>query len=151
MIASPLSEAEAQRYSRHLVLHEIGSEGQTRLKASSVLIVGIGGLGVSAGVQLASAGVGRIGILDDDMVEISNLQRQFIFSEADVGKSKVEVARRRLEVVNPNIRAAEHQGGGGEQDGLCLQDEAADLQGGGGDSKVAGEAPLQGDVHALQV
>ena len=85
MGASRLTEREQERYSRHLVLPEIGSEGQSKLKGSSVLVVGAGGLGTSAAVQLASAGVGRIGILDDDVIELSNLQRQFLFSDDDVG------------------------------------------------------------------
>ena len=108
MAASSLTEAEAKRYSRHLVLPEIGSEGQSRLKASSVLIVGVGGLGVPAAVQLASAGVGRVGLMDGDTVVVSNLQRQFIFSEADVGRKKAEVAGERLRQVNPNIRVVSY-------------------------------------------
>ena len=102
---SGLTEAEAQRYSRHLVLPEIGAEGQSKLKASSALVVGVGGLGVAAAVQLASAGVGRIGLIDDDRVEASNLQRQFIFTGADVGRKKAGVAAERLRQINPNIRA----------------------------------------------
>ena len=106
MVGLPLTEAEAKRYSRHLVLPEIGAEGQSRLKASSVLVVGVGGLGVPAAVQLASAGVGRVGVLDHDEVEASNLQRQFIFSDADLGKKKVAVAGERLRQVNPSVRVA---------------------------------------------
>lgn len=101
-----LTEAEAKRYSRHLVLPEIGAEGQSKLKASSVLVVGVGGLGVPAAVQLASAGVGRLGLIDGDVVEASNLQRQFIFTEADVGRKKVEVAGERLRQINPNVHVA---------------------------------------------
>ena len=101
-----LSEAEAQRYSRHLLLPEIGEEGQAALKGASALVVGVGGLGVSAAVQLAAAGVGRIGLLDEDVVEASNLQRQFIFTEGDVGKKKAEVAGERLRQVNPNVHVA---------------------------------------------
>ncbi|HKT22636.1 MAG TPA: HesA/MoeB/ThiF family protein, partial [Nitrososphaerales archaeon] len=108
MSGSHLSGAEAKRYSRHLVLPEIGAEGQARLKASSVLVIGVGGLGVPAAVQLASAGVGRVGLLDGDTVESSNLQRQFIFSEADVGRKKVEVAAERLRQINPNVRVASY-------------------------------------------
>lgn len=108
MSGSPLTEAEAQRYSRHLMLQEIGAEGQSRLKASSVLVVGLGGLGVSAAVQLASAGVGKVGLLDGDVVEASNLQRQFIYSEADLGKKKAEAARERLRLVNPHVRLASY-------------------------------------------
>ncbi len=99
----PLTPSEGQRYSRHLVLPEVGPEGQRRLKGSTVLVVGIGGLGTPAAVYLASAGVGRIGIVDHDVVELPNLQRQFLFSEADLGRKKVEVAAARLREVNPNI------------------------------------------------
>ena len=106
MKSPPLTEAEVKRYARHIVLPEIGAEGQSKLKASSVLVVGLGGLGVPAAVQLVAAGVGRIGLLDGDTVEASNLQRQFIFSETDVGKKKVEVAAERLRHINPNIRVA---------------------------------------------
>jgi adenylyltransferase/sulfurtransferase len=98
-----LTATEAQRYSRHLVLPEVGPEGQRRLKGSSVLVVGLGGLGVPASVYLTSAGVGRIGIVDSDVVEMPNLQRQFIFSEADLGRKKVDVAREKLLQTNPNI------------------------------------------------
>ncbi len=104
MPENPLSVSEAQRYSRHLVLPEVGPEGQRRLKGSSVLVVGIGGLGIPTAVYLASAGVGRIGLVDHDVVEMPNLQRQFLFAEADVGRKKVEVATQRLRQVNPNVK-----------------------------------------------
>src|SRR5713101_6397157 len=97
-----------QRYSRHLVLPEVGPEGQRRLKRSSVLVVGLGGLGVPAAVYLASAGVGRVGIIDSDLVEMSNLQRQFIFSEADLGRRKVDAAEEKLRLINPEIRVTSH-------------------------------------------
>ena len=103
-----LTSDELQRYSRHLVLSEVGPEGQLKLKHSSVLVVGLGGLGVPAAVYLASAGVGRVGILDSDLVELSNLQRQFIFSNADLGRRKVEVAKEKLGQINPNIRVEAH-------------------------------------------
>jgi molybdopterin/thiamine biosynthesis adenylyltransferase/rhodanese-related sulfurtransferase len=103
------NRGEAERYSRHLILPEIGPEGQSKLKKSSALIVGVGGLGIPAAVQLACAGVGRIGLLDGDTIELSNLQRQFLFSEADVGKKKVEVAGERLRQINPNIRIETHE------------------------------------------
>lgn len=103
MKAGQLTKAEVERYSRQLVLREIGSEGQSRLKASSVLIVGAGGLGIPAAVYLAAAGVGRIGIVDGDTIERSNLHRQTIYSDADVGKPKAGVARDRLLAVNPHV------------------------------------------------
>ena len=101
----PLTAAEAQRYRRHLVLPEVGPEGQRRLKGSSVVVVGVGGLGIPAAVYLTAAGVGRVGLVDGDTVEMPNLQRQFLFREADVGRKKVEVAAERLSQVNPNVEA----------------------------------------------
>lgn len=101
-----LSEKEAQRYSRQLALPEVGAAGQARLKSSSVLVVGAGGLGTSAAVQLASAGAGRIGLMDDDAVELSNLHRQFLFTEDDVGRKKSEVLAERVARVNPNVRVS---------------------------------------------
>jgi len=98
-----LTQAELERYSRQLVLPEIGPQGQQRLKGSSVLVVGAGGLGIPASVYLAAAGVGRIGITDDDVVERSNLHRQTIYSEEDVGRPKARVAGERLRRVNPHI------------------------------------------------
>jgi sulfur-carrier protein adenylyltransferase/sulfurtransferase len=103
-----LTPQELQRYSRHLVLPEVGPEGQQKLKQSSALVVGLGGLGVPAAVYLASAGVGRIGVVDFDQVDLSNLQRQFLFSERDVGRKKVDVAKEKLAQVNPNISIDTH-------------------------------------------
>jgi len=103
-----LTASETQRYSRHLVLPEVGPEGQRKLKRSSVLVVGLGGLGVPAAVYLASAGVGRVGIADSDLVEMSNLQRQFIFSEDDLGQRKVDAAEEKLSLINPEIRVTSH-------------------------------------------
>lgn len=87
---------------------EVGVEGQRKLKGSSVLVVGAGGLGIPASVYLAAAGVGRIGVVDGDVVELSNLHRQFIFSEADVGHGKAELLRKRLAQINPNVRVDAH-------------------------------------------
>jgi sulfur-carrier protein adenylyltransferase/sulfurtransferase len=101
--ADDLSRAEIERYSRQLAMPEIGPEGQRRLKGSSALIVGAGGLGVPAAVYLTAAGVGRIGIVDDDTVARSNLHRQTIYSEADVGRKKADVAAERLRGVNPYV------------------------------------------------
>ncbi len=87
-----LSHAEILRYSRHLLMPEVGLEGQRRLKASSVLVIGTGGLGSPVALYLAAAGVGRIGLVDFDVVEISNLQRQVIHGTAALGELKVELA-----------------------------------------------------------
>jgi len=99
-----LSRAEKTRYSRHLVMPEVGAEGQRRLKGSSVIVVGAGGLGIPASVYLTAAGVGRIAVVDGDVVELSNLHRQFIFSESDVGRMKVGLLLKRLVEINPNVR-----------------------------------------------
>jgi adenylyltransferase/sulfurtransferase len=99
-----LSREELLRYSRHLMIPEVGLEGQQKLKASSVLIVGTGGLGSPISLYLAAAGVGRIGLIDYDRVEYSNLQRQVIHSQDSVDELKVESARRRLLGLNPLIQ-----------------------------------------------
>jgi sulfur-carrier protein adenylyltransferase/sulfurtransferase len=101
---SSLTRAEIERYSRQIVMPEIGSEGQEKLKASSVLVAGAGGLGTPAAVFLAAAGVGRIGLVDFDTVQASNLHRQVLYSEEDLGKKKVEVARSGLQRINPNTK-----------------------------------------------
>lgn len=98
-----LSPSERARYQRHLTLPELGEIGQQRLKASSVLLVGVGGLGSPAALYLAAAGVGRLGLIDGDRVETSNLQRQLLFGDADVGRPKVDAARSRLAQVNPHV------------------------------------------------
>jgi sulfur-carrier protein adenylyltransferase/sulfurtransferase len=98
-----LSPAERQRYSRHLLLPEVGEQGQRRLKAARVLCVGAGGLGSPAALYLAAAGVGTIGIVDFDAVDVSNLQRQIIHGTHDVGRSKIESARDRIEALNPEV------------------------------------------------
>jgi len=100
----PFSDREVERYARHLVLRELGGPGQQKLKAASVLLVGAGGIGAPAALYLAAAGVGRIGLLDDDRVSLSNLQRQILYSEHDVGRSKVEAGRERLQALNGDIR-----------------------------------------------
>jgi sulfur-carrier protein adenylyltransferase/sulfurtransferase len=104
-----LSNEELTRYSRQIVMPEVGPEGQRRLKGGSVLIVGMGGLGVPAGVQLASAGVGRIGVADADNVELPNLHRQFIYLAEDIGREKAEVAAERLARINPNVEVVPHK------------------------------------------
>lgn len=100
---SELSSEELVRYGRHLSIPEVGPEGQARLRESSVLIVGAGGLGSPAALYLASAGVGRIGLVDDDVVDLSNLQRQILHDTSSVGLKKIESGRDRLERANPHI------------------------------------------------
>ncbi|HWA64125.1 MAG TPA: HesA/MoeB/ThiF family protein [Caulobacteraceae bacterium] len=97
------SDEEVERYARHLVLREIGGPGQQKLKAASVLIVGAGGLGSPAALYLAAAGVGRLGLVDPDVVSLSNLQRQVIYATADDGAPKVERAADRLGELNPHV------------------------------------------------
>ncbi|HET6474535.1 MAG TPA: HesA/MoeB/ThiF family protein [Thermoleophilia bacterium] len=98
-----ISGQERQRYDCQLVLREIGERGQNALRAGSALVVGAGGLGAPVLFYLAAAGVGRIGIVDDDVVELSNLQRQILFTTADVGRPKAEVAAERLAALNPDV------------------------------------------------
>jgi molybdopterin/thiamine biosynthesis adenylyltransferase/rhodanese-related sulfurtransferase len=103
-----LSREEIARYSRHLIMPEVTIEGQRRLKNGSVLLVGAGGLGSPAALYLAAAGVGRIGILDFDVVDDSNLQRQVLHDTSWVGKPKLESARARLQALNPHITIEPH-------------------------------------------
>ncbi|HEX9725638.1 MAG TPA: molybdopterin-synthase adenylyltransferase MoeB [Vicinamibacteria bacterium] len=98
------SHDEVQRYSRHLIMPEVGMEGQAKLKQAQVLLIGAGGLGAPLGLYLAAAGVGRIGLVDFDVVDASNLQRQVTYSTADVGRPKLEVAKERLTGINPHIQ-----------------------------------------------
>jgi len=104
-----LSSEELQRYSRHLTLPEFGKEGQEKLKTASVLLVGAGGLGSPAATYLAAAGVGRIGLVDFDTVEASNLQRQILYGTSDVGRPKLEAASERLEDLNPHVDIERHE------------------------------------------
>ena len=94
---------ELARYNRHIIIPEFGIEGQKKLKAAKVLVVGSGGLGSPLLLYLAAAGVGTIGIVDYDIVEDSNLHRQIVFGVNDIGKSKVEAAREKLLNLNPHI------------------------------------------------
>ena len=103
-----LDPEEIARYSRHLTLPEVGVEGQLRLRSASVLLVGAGGLGSPLGIYLAAAGVGRIGIIDFDRVELSNLHRQILYGDADIGRPKIELAQRRLNEINPHVRVETH-------------------------------------------
>lgn len=103
------SDAEVERYARHLILSEIGGPGQQRLAQARVLIVGAGGVGGPAALYLAAAGVGTIGLIDDDVVSLSNLQRQIQFTDADIGAPKVEAATARLQQTNPHIAVETHK------------------------------------------
>ncbi len=107
----PLTELDLHRYSRHLLLPEVGEKGQRRLKASSVLIVGAGGLGAPAALYLAAAGVGVIGISEFDRVDLSNLQRQVLYGTSDVGRPKLDAAEDRLRDLNPTVQVRRHDGG----------------------------------------
>ena len=102
-LATPLSQDELLRYSRHLTLPQVGLEGQEKLKRASVLLIGAGGLGSPAALYLAAAGIGRLGVVDFDAVDATNLQRQILHGTADLGRPKVESARDRLRDVNPHV------------------------------------------------
>jgi adenylyltransferase/sulfurtransferase len=104
-----LSNQEIRRYSRHLIMPEVGMEGQRKLKAARVLCVGAGGLGSPVGMYLAAAGVGTIGIVDFDVVDFSNLQRQILHSTLDVGRPKLDSARERLNAINPEVKIVTHE------------------------------------------
>lgn len=101
---SELTHAEIARYSRHLLLPEVGLEGQKRLKAARVLLIGTGGLGAPVALYLAAAGVGKLGIVDFDFVDISNLQRQIIHSTKDINRPKVASAKDKIKAINPEIQ-----------------------------------------------
>jgi len=107
--APELTNEEVQRYSRHLILPEVGPDGQRRLKGARVLCVGAGGLGSPAALYLAAAGVGTVGIIDFDAVDLSNLQRQILHGTPDVGRSKLQSARDRLNALNPSVRVESHE------------------------------------------
>ncbi len=104
--SKPLNETDRMRYARHLSLPGFGEEAQSRLKSGSVLVIGAGGLGSPVCLYLAAAGVGRIGVMDGDRVDESNLQRQVIHSTADIGMPKVESAARRMLALNPYVDVA---------------------------------------------
>jgi molybdopterin/thiamine biosynthesis adenylyltransferase len=105
---SMLSPEELERYARHIVLQEVGGPGQAALKAARVLVVGAGGLGAPALLYLAAAGVGAVGIVDDDAVALSNLQRQVIHATAEIGEAKVESAAGAIRRLNPHVKVETH-------------------------------------------
>jgi len=107
--APSLTPEEQQRYHRHLILPEIGDEGQRRLKAARVLLIGAGGLGAPAALYLAAAGIGHLGIVDADSVELSNLQRQIIHDTRDVARAKVSSAEARVHALNPHVAVATYR------------------------------------------
>src|ERR1700689_2022826 len=104
-----LTKEEILRYSRHLIIPEVGIEGQQKLKAAKVLLIGAGGLGAALGLYLAAAGVGRIGLVDFDVVDFTNLQRQVIHSTADVGRHKIDSAAEKMKGINPNVTIVKHE------------------------------------------
>jgi adenylyltransferase/sulfurtransferase len=104
-----LSPQEVARYSRHLIMPEVALEGQKRLKAASILLIGAGGLGSPLGLYLAAAGIGRIGIVDFDVVDFSNLQRQVLHGTPDVGRPKLQSAKDRLQAINPEVKIDLHE------------------------------------------
>jgi len=103
-----LSADEVERYARHIVLREVGGPGQAALKEASVLVVGAGGLGAPALMYLAAAGVGQLGVVDDDVVSLSNLQRQVIHTTPDIGRLKVDSAADQIQALNPHVAFAAH-------------------------------------------
>jgi len=106
---SELTPDQLSRYSRHLMLKEVGMEGQLRLLKAKVLLVGAGGLGCPAGLYLAAAGVGTIGIIDSDRVDLTNLQRQILHGLADVGRPKTESAKEAIHRINPDVKVVTYQ------------------------------------------
>src|SRR5271165_2984357 len=107
--AASLTNEEILRYSRHLIMPEVGMEGQLKLKGARVLLIGTGGLGAPLGLYLTAAGVGKIGLVDFDVVDFTNLQRQVIFGSSDVGKSKTEAAKARLSNLNPDVQIVTYE------------------------------------------
>jgi adenylyltransferase/sulfurtransferase len=102
-IETELTKEEVERYSRHFLVPEIGEEGQKKLKSSSILMVGAGGLGAPFGMYVAAAGIGKLGIIDHDKVELSNLQRQLLHGQSDIGRSKLDSAKESIHEINPNV------------------------------------------------
>src|SRR6202042_1545708 len=107
--ATGLSNEEILRYSRHLIMPEVGMEGQLKLKNAKVLMVGAGGLGAPLGLYLAASGVGRVGIVDFDVVDYTNLQRQVIHGTKDVGRKKLDSAADSMLDINPFVQIDKHE------------------------------------------
>src|SRR5215813_9215255 len=107
--AAELTKQEVERYSRHLIIPDVGVDGQKRLKNAKVLVVGAGGLGSPALLYLAAAGVGTLGIVEFDVVDESNLQRQVIHGQSDVGRPKAESARDSIREINPFVQVVLHE------------------------------------------
>ena len=105
----PLTEQQIERYSRQLILREVGGKGQEKLLNSKVLIIGAGGLGSPAALYLAAAGVGTLGIVDNDVVDLTNLQRQVLHFTSDLGKPKVQSAREKIAAMNPDVKVMTYQ------------------------------------------
>ena len=103
-----LTPDELERYARHIVLREVGGPGQAALKAASVLVIGAGGLGAPVLMYLAAAGVGTLGVVDDDIVSLSNLQRQIIHFTPDIGRPKVDSAAMKIDALNPHVKFVSH-------------------------------------------
>lgn len=114
---------EHERFARHYVLPEVGETGQRKLRAAKVLVVGVGGLGSPVALYLVAAGIGTIGLVDFDQVELSNLQRQILFVEADVGEPKTRAGARRLRALNPEVRVLEHEARFTAANGLSLVED----------------------------
>jgi len=104
-----LNEQQIDRYSRHIILNDVGVEGQEKILNGKVLIIGTGGLGAPAALYLAAAGVGTIGLVDSDNVELSNLQRQVIHFTPDVGKPKVLSAKEKITAINPDVKVVTYK------------------------------------------
>src|SRR5678810_654679 len=104
-----LTEQQIERYSRHIILQDVGGKGQLKLSRAKVLLIGAGGLGSPAGLYLAAAGVGTIGLVDGDVVDLSNLQRQILHTTATVGVPKVESGRKTLAAINPDVTVKTYQ------------------------------------------
>src|ERR1051325_2182786 len=104
-----LSQEEVLRYSRHLIMPEVGVEGQEKLKNASILLIGCGGLGSPLSIYLAAAGIGHLGLVDFDLVDFTNMHRQVAFGMQDVGRAKVEATKDRIASLNPNVKVTTYR------------------------------------------